>query len=180
MKIHCLYDELVNPQELKQHPKNSNKHPLEQVERLAKILEYQGFRYPIKVSKRSGFIVSGHGRLAAAMFNNYEQVPVQYQDYESDEQELADLTADNAIASWAELDLDKIRLELPELSDDFDLDLLGIEDFKLNSEPVSDAVEKLNEENNQKYILEVQFPNDMEMMEHHDNLISFGYVVKIK
>lgn len=131
MKVHCAYDEMVSLQDLKSHPKNRNKHPKEQIERLAKILEYQGWRYPVKVSNRSGFVTSGHGRIDAARVNGWDTVPVNYQDYDSDEQEYADVQADNAIASWAELDLSGVNEDLADLGPDFDLDLLGIEDFVL-------------------------------------------------
>jgi len=131
-KIHCQYSKLISVKELKPHPKNRNKHSKEQIERLAKILEYQGWRYPIKVSNQTGFITSGHGRLMAAQKLSLKEVPVSYQDYESEEQEYADVQSDNAIASWAELDLSGINLDLQELGPDFDLDLLGIKDFTLD------------------------------------------------
>lgn len=103
MKIHCQYSELRSVKDLSPHPKNRNKHSDEQVDRLSKILEYQGWRYPIKISNRSGFITSGHGRLLAAKKLKLKEVPVSIQDYDSDEQEYADVQSDNAIASWAEL-----------------------------------------------------------------------------
>lgn len=131
MQIRCLYDKLVPISELKPHPKNRNAHPQDQIERLAKILKYQGWRYPIKISKQSGFITSGHGRLAAAILNRWDSVPVNYQDYENTDQEYADLIADNSVASWAELELAKINLDLADLGPDFDLDMLGIKDFEL-------------------------------------------------
>ena len=136
MQVNCLYDKLVPISELTPHPKNRNAHPQDQVERLAKILKYQGWRYPIKVSKQSGLITSGHGRLEAAKFNaareeGWFNVPVNYQDYESETQEYADLQADNAIASWAELDLGRINIDLPDLGPDFDIEMLGIKDFVL-------------------------------------------------
>lgn len=134
MVIRCTYDKLVRVGELKAHPKNRNKHPAEQIERLAKILEFQGWRYPIKVSNRSGCITSGHGRLEAARHLGWTEVPVNFQDYDSDEQEYADVQSDNAIASWAELDLSGVNSDLADLGPDFDLDLLGIKDFVL--EPV--------------------------------------------
>lgn len=132
MQIRCLYDKLVPISELKPHPKNRNSHPEDQIVRLAKILKYQGWRYPVKVSKQSGFITSGHGRLAAAILNKWDAVPVNYQDYENEDQEYADLIADNSVASWAELELAKINLDLADLGPDFDLDMLGIKDFKLD------------------------------------------------
>lgn len=129
MKIHCLCDKLVSVSELKPHPKNRNKHPENQIERLANILSYQGWRYPVKVSKRSGFVTSGHGRIEAAKLNGWKEVPVNFQDYDSDEQEYADVQADNAIASWSELDLSGINADIGDLGPDFNIDLLGIKDF---------------------------------------------------
>ena len=129
MIVHCLYDKLVSTSELAPHPKNRNNHPDEQIERLAKVLKYQGWRYPVKVSKLSGFITSGHGRLLAARLNGWKEVPVNFQDYEDEAQEYADVQADNAIASWAELDLAGINSDIGDLGPDFDIDLLGIEDF---------------------------------------------------
>lgn len=131
MKIHCLYDKMVQVGLLTPHPKNRNRHPDEQLKRLADILKYQGWRYPIKVSKLSGFITSGHGRLEAARLLGLKEVPVNFQDYESEEQEYADLTADNAIALWAEIDLAGINADLPDLGPDFNIDMLGLKDFIL-------------------------------------------------
>lgn len=115
------YDKLVPLSKLKSHPKNRNVHPDEQIKRLAEIMKYQGVRMPITVSKRSGFITRGHGRLAAAALNGWKQFPVVYQDYDSAEQEYADLQADNAIASWAELDISAIRVDVAEMKLDFSL-----------------------------------------------------------
>lgn len=119
---------------LKPHPKNRNTHPADQIERLAKIIGYQGWRHPIIVSKQSGFIVAGHGRLMAAKVLNLPIVPVHYQDFVDADQEYAFLVSDNAIALWAELDLSGIHKDLPELGLG-DLDLLGIQGFELEPDP---------------------------------------------
>jgi len=132
MLVRCAHDRLVDIKGLKPHPKNRNKHPEDQIARLAKILEYQGWRYPVKVSNLSGYITSGHGRLLAAKHLGWTQVPVNYQDYNSEEQEYADVQADNAIASWAELDLSGINGDIGALGPDFDIDLLGIRDFSID------------------------------------------------
>lgn len=131
MKINCLYDKLVPVSDLNAHPKNPNAHSKEQIERLAKILNYQGWRYPVKVSKRSGFITSGHGRLEAAKLNGWTEVPVNFQDYESEEQERADIVSDNAIAEWSELDLSMINADIGDLGPYFDVTLLGLKDFEI-------------------------------------------------
>ena len=59
-------------------------------------------------------------------------MPVNYQDYEDETQEYADLQADNAIASWAELDFSGINADLGDLGPDFDIDLLGIKNFEID------------------------------------------------
>src|SRR5580658_7949745 len=128
-KIRCAHDAVVPVWQLKPHPDNANKHSQDQIKRLAEILKYQGWRYPIKISKQTGFITSGHGRLEAAKFNDWDDVPVNYQDYDSDDQERADVHADNAIASWAELDLAKINDQVKLFDPIFNIDMLGIKDF---------------------------------------------------
>ena len=131
MIVRCKYDELVDIDSLRPHPKNRNKHPDDQIKRLSQILEYQGWRYPIKVSKVSGYITSGHGRLLAAKLMKWTRVPVNYQEYDSDEQEYADLVSDNSIAEWSEIDLAEINADIGDLGPDFDIDLLGLENFEI-------------------------------------------------
>jgi len=132
MKVHCLFDELKKISEIKLHPKNPNRHSEDQVKRLAEILKYQGFRYPVKISKLSGFLVSGHGRIQAAIENGWDTVPVQYQVYETEDQEYADVVADNAIASWAELDFASINSQMENFDPSFDINLLGLNNFTLD------------------------------------------------
>lgn len=131
MKFECAYDELVSLNKLVPHPRNSNKHPDRQIEMLAKIIDYQGQRSPIVVSNRSGFIVKGHGRLEALKKLNWDQAAIDYQDYESEAQEFADLIADNKIAELAEHD-DLIILQGIEDLDIKDFELLGLDQFKLH------------------------------------------------
>ncbi len=127
-EIHCAHDSEVALADLKPHPKNPNTHPESQIELLAKIIKEQGWRNPIVVSRRSGFITKGHGRLAAAKLAGLEVAPVDYQDYASEKEELADMIADNRIAELAEADRSMLR-ELAEQLDDgaFDMDLTGFD-----------------------------------------------------
>ena len=80
-KIRCAYTELVDVEKLVPNPKNNNIHPKKQIERLAKIIDFQGQRAPVVVSTRSGFIVKGHGRLEAIKKLGWEKCAVDYQDY---------------------------------------------------------------------------------------------------
>jgi hypothetical protein len=128
-EIKCSYDELVSIKELKSHPKNPNAHSDEQITRLGKILAYQGFRSPIVISRNSGFIVAGHGRLLAAKEIGFKEVPVTYQDFQDEDQEYAHLVADNAISEWSKLNLEQINLEVPNFDPSFDIELLGFKNF---------------------------------------------------
>lgn len=111
INVFCAYDEIVETDSLKENPKNPNIHPEEQLKLLAEIIKQTGWRAPITVSNRSGFIIKGHGRLKAAILAGFEKVPVEYQNYSSEEEELSDMIADNKIAEFSMLDK-KIIAEL--------------------------------------------------------------------
>ena len=134
MIFNCSYDELVSTHKLVGHPKNPNKHPDNQIDRLAKIIDYQGQRSPVVVCRDTGFIIVGHGRLEAMKKLGWDKVAVNYQTFKDDAQRYAHMTADNAIADWAALDLSQINTDMLDLGQELDLELLGIEDFVL--EPI--------------------------------------------
>lgn len=138
MKIHCKYDELLDPKKLKPHPKNRNKHGKDQIKELSELYLKHGIRHEIIVSKLSGYIVAGHGRREAAIHAGIKEFPVVYQDFDDEKQEYAFIQSDNAIALWAELDLQGISLDLKEL--DLDINDLAIKDFN---------IEKLNKEDSE-------------------------------
>jgi hypothetical protein len=117
--------------ELVEHPKNPNQHSREQIERLAKLIKYQGWRHPIIVSTRSGYIVAGHGRLAAARLMGANEVPVVRQDFRDDVQEYTFLTSDNAIHEWSILNMNEIDETIKALGE-FDHELLGLKNFNMN------------------------------------------------
>lgn len=102
--VFCAHDAIVGVNELYPNPKNPNQHPDSQVQLLGRIIRSAGWRQPITVSNRSGFIVKGHGRLAAALLEGMKEVPVDYQAYASEAEEYADLVADNRLAELAEID----------------------------------------------------------------------------
>lgn len=141
MKNNLSDASMISISEIKENPKNRNKHPEDQIDRLAKILQDQGWRHPLIVSKRSGLLVVGHGRLAAAKKLGMTEVPVTMQDFSSEEEEFRFGVADNAIASWSELDLSGIHLDLPTL-ESFDIDLLGIKEFQFEPDNFNDEEPK--------------------------------------
>ena len=130
--VHCSHSLMLKVEDLKPHPKNPNKHPANQIKLLAKIISEQGWRAPIVISKRSNLITKGHGRRLAALLLNLEEVPVDYQEYTSDESEIADVIADNKIASLAELDVPMIKELLSSMDTGaIDLTLTGYDDDEL-------------------------------------------------
>ena len=130
--IFCAHTEIVETEKLIPNPKNPNRHPEAQIKLLAKIIKAQGFRNPIVVSKRSGFVIKGHGRLDAAKLLEMLTVPVDFQDYESEAAEWADMIADNRIAEISETDEDSLKALLQELDGKIDLDLTGFDEDSLD------------------------------------------------
>ena len=134
IEVWCSFDKLVPVGELKPNPRNPNTHPQRQIELLAKNIRYFGWRQTITVSKRSGHIVSGHGRLMAARHLGTEVVPVDYQDFADENDELAVLVADNRLAELSTVDLNELEKIAGEWKDaDFDTILAGFESADLEA-----------------------------------------------
>lgn len=147
-QIECSYKELMPIHKLQPHPKNPHIHSPEQIQRLAKLIDYQGIRHPIIISKRSGFIVAGHGRLEALKKLNADKVPVDYQEFENEAQEYAFIVSDNAIGKdeWSVLDFGEINKYITELGPDLDLENLGLKNFHIDlneNSPESDQEKEL-------------------------------------
>ena len=102
--VRCAHSKMVPVSSLQRHPRNPEHAPEAQIKLLANIIANTGFRAPIVVSTRSGYITKGHGRLDAAELLGLKDVPVDYQDYDSEESRLPFMVADNKIASMAEMD----------------------------------------------------------------------------
>lgn len=161
IKIMCSYDKLVDTYELIENPRNPNRHPEKQIEILAKLIKSQGFRRPIVVSNRSGFVIVGHGRLLAAKCLGMENVPVDYQDYESEAKEWADMVADNKAAELSEFDNSVLSEMLQEL-EGFDEELFGMAQADLDK--IMGRVDRALQQNNTQEIDIGKF--DDEKFEH--------------
>lgn len=128
IKVYCNYDKICDVTELIPNPKNPNNHPDNQIALLSKIIKNQGWRQPITISSRSGFIVKGHGRLESALLLGVENVPIEYQHYDNEASEYADLIADNRIAELSQRNqilLDELLQG--ETFEDFDIELTGFD-----------------------------------------------------
>jgi len=163
--VHCAHTRLADPNTLQPNPANPNRHSAHQIQLLASIIQEQGWRNPITVSKRSGLVVRGHGRLEAALLIGCETVPVDEQDYASEAEELADLLADNRLAELAELDegeLKRLLKSIQESDPSFDLELTGF---------MEDEIRKLFEDEEDAGNLETIPRMECQAFEHHDYLV---------
>ena len=142
-KIYCAHTDVVATDSLIENPRNPNRHPEDQIIALAKIIRHQGWRNPIVVSRRSGFVVKGHGRLLAARMLGLEEVPVDYQDYENEAAEWADMVADNKIAELSNMDEDELNAIIRELDGQIDLELTGFQTSEINN--ILSQIEEMNE-----------------------------------
>lgn len=164
--VHCAHTRLADPAALQPNPVNPNRHSAHQIQLLASIIQEQGWRNPVTVSKRSGLIVRGHGRLEAALLIGCAAIPVDEQDYGSEAEELADLLADNRLSELAELDEDGLRRVLRSIGDadpSFDIELTGF---------MEDEIRKLmDDEENPEQELETIPRMECQAFEHHDYLV---------
>lgn len=152
--IKCAYTELVPVDQITPNPKNPNKHPAKQVALLARLMRRVGVRQPITVSKLSGYIVRGHGRLAALKALKVKLAPVDYQDYADEAEEMADLMADNRIPELSELDKAMAFDNLSGIESAFKLEDLGF----LKSEFKDENLQRLLEEPEDAALAEVVAP----------------------
>lgn len=132
--VHCKHTKMEDVVNLVPHPQNPNKHPDKQIALLSKVIRHTGWRSPIIVSKKTGFIVSGHGRLEAAKLLNITQVPIDEQDFANEADEYAHLLADNRIAELSDLSNSETAEILTKLKEDkFDLEITGYTEQELEA-----------------------------------------------
>lgn len=138
--VYCAHDAILSLEDIIANPKNPNVHPADQVNLLRKIIQKQGWRAPIVISKRSGFVVKGHGRLMAAIDGDMGYAPVDYQDYENEAQEYEDMIADNRLAELSTMEKELLADIIEEIGD-MDYEMTGYTD-----EEISDILGQLEEE----------------------------------
>lgn len=105
------------------------------VPKMAGVIKEFGFKVPI-VARSTGEVIDGHLRLKAARQLGMTEVPVVLADEWTPAQVKAFRLAVNRSAEWAEWDEELLKLELDDLKlEDFDLDLIGFDDFQLEDVP---------------------------------------------
>ena len=128
--VHCKHSKMEDIVNLVPHPQNPNKHSDKQIALLAKVIRHTGWRSPIIVSKKTGFVIAGHGRLEAAKLLEVTEVPIEEQTFKNEAEEYAHLVADNRIAELSNLSADLTLDILKKLKEDdsYDLELTGYTD----------------------------------------------------
>ncbi len=143
----CAYTDIWPIEKLNPHPENKNIHPKEQVELLAKIVDYSGQRRAIRVSEESGYITAGHCLLSSTKELGWTEVAVDLQSYEDKAQEIADLNADNLVAELARTDEREMIESIKALGLDqtFDLELFGLPGLEILDPKIIEEVNKGDE-----------------------------------
>ena len=147
--INCSHDKVVPIHEIVPNPRNPNLHSPEQVAWISKIIQHRGWRSPVVISTRSGFVVCGHGRVQAAMQLGLEGVPVDFQDFESEADEWAHMIADNTLAemsSMAEDDLLELARDITDAGIEMDLAGLDAEELVKEYQAQEDDLPDLDSE----------------------------------
>ncbi|MEQ9112480.1 MAG: site-specific DNA-methyltransferase [Rhodospirillaceae bacterium] len=124
-------DQIVhrNITHIKPSKENPRTHSASQIHIIADSIQTFGFIVPILIDE-NGFIIAGHGRLAAAKLLGLKQVPTICVSDLTDSQKRAYIIADNRIAELAGWDMELLGAELEHLDDlelDFDLTVTGFD-----------------------------------------------------
>jgi DNA modification methylase len=115
--------------DLKTYGANARVHSPKQVAEIAASIRIFGFNNPVLVDK-TGSIIAGHGRVAAAKLLGLEFVPVIRLEHLTDAQKRAYILADNKLAEKAGWDREILAIELQHLTTldlDFDVTVTGFE-----------------------------------------------------
>ncbi|MFO1148083.1 MAG: DNA methyltransferase [Alsobacter sp.] len=120
---------------LKPYAGNARRHSKKQIRQIADSIRAFGFNVPLLID-REGTILSGHGRLEAALLLGMIELPVIRVSDLSEAQKRALILAENKIAENASWDQTKLALELQsiiELDADFELTITGFETGEIDS-----------------------------------------------
>ena len=179
--IHCAHDRMADIATLVANPRNPQIHPEAQVALLARIIAHQGWRSPIVVSRRSGFVVAGHGRLLAARKLGLVEGPVNDQDFATEADEWAHLLADNRLSALAETDEGLLRGLVVELqATDLDLNLTGFDEAALGELlNISDAVEAVSKILNERWSVCVDCSGEPQQQELFDRFTKEGLTCRL-
>ena len=114
--------------EMEDSPYQRNEHPEDQIVDLAYAMKVEGITHPIFIVKGTKRICFGHGRKYAALLNEWEEFPIIFIEFESEDQEYRMVQSDNAFGQRSLLDMRRINFDVPKIGP-FEPRLLGFKDF---------------------------------------------------
>lgn len=121
------------------YARNSRTHSEDQVKQIAASIKEWGWTTPVLVAE-DNTIIAGHGRVMAAQKLKIKDVPCMVATGWSEAQKKAYTIADNKLALNAGWDNEMLKIELEGLQDDdFDIDLIGVDDDFLSELDFSDS-----------------------------------------
>ncbi|WP_235871439.1 site-specific DNA-methyltransferase [Shimia sediminis] len=150
-----LMIEMVDPSILRAYAGNAREHSPKQIGQIKNSIIAFGFVYAIVVNKH-GSVISGHGRLMAALELGLLRVPIVRVEHLSEEQERALRLADNKLTENGGWDEALLRIEIADLLDleaegelSFDMHSLGFDtaeiDILLETEESTGAADSIVE-----------------------------------
>lgn len=124
----------LDPKILVPHPRNSNVHDDDQIDKLSESIKALGFNKPVILGP--GYqILAGHGAVRAAIKAGLNSIPTVTLSHLTDEERRAFMIADNRLAELSSFDMEILSLELEELSAvemSFEPTVLGFEPAELD------------------------------------------------
>lgn len=132
--------EKIKIDEIKEYENNSKIHTSEQIQKIKYSISKFGYLQPILIDENN-MILAGHGRYRALKELKYKEIPVIRHEHLTDTEKTAFSIADNSITMMTGFDEDLLKFQLNELEiDDFDTDLLGLDelgiDFEIETQPL--------------------------------------------
>lgn len=129
--------QLVPVRTVRPNPRNSRTHSKRQIRQIAASIKRFGWSYPLLTDER-GYLIAGHGRLAAAEHLGLREVPVIVMAGLGEAEKRALALADNKIAANAGWDRKLLAEELGDLASllpecELDIDITGFEPAEIDA-----------------------------------------------
>lgn len=159
-------------------PSNARKHDQKNLDSIKGSLAKFGQQKPIVVDYKN-IVIAGNGTLAAAKELGWDEIDIVRTDLKGSELTAYGL-ADNRTGELASWDMEALTAHLDALkAEDFDLDSIGFDDSFFLKENNLDDFDNDKESSN-KFIIEIQFPDEESMREEYDSLSEKGLMARIK
>lgn len=107
----------IDPKDIVKNSKNWRRHPENQIDAMAGVLDDIGWIQDVIINQRTGRLVDGHLRVDIAIKNSEQSIPVKYVDLSEEEEETALLTLD-PISAMAEADKELLENLMASVSSD--------------------------------------------------------------